>query len=161
MSTDKVASAPTVLREISGPQRCSLCDAPGLKTELVRNPFICGVGAEAVELVANFPVHSCASCGRAYRGRDAGRIEHEAVCKHLRLPTPTHTREPVVIRQRGKESVAPIAADEISAWRETAYLLCSPRNAERLREAMARADAGEGEAADVNELRRRFDLTEE
>ena len=83
MPTDRIASAPTVLREIPGPESCSLCDAPGLKTELVRNPFICGVGAEAVELVVDFPVHSGASCGQFYRGSDAGRLEHEAVCKHL------------------------------------------------------------------------------
>lgn len=73
----------------------------------------------------------------------------------------TDTHEPVVIRRRGKEPVALIAAEDLSAWMETAYLLRSPKNAERLREAMARADAGEGEAADVNELRRRFDLAEE
>ena len=41
---------------------------------------------------------------------------------------------------------------------ETDYLLRSPRNAERLREAVARADAGEGEPVDVEELRRRLDL---
>ena len=52
-------------------------------------------------------------------------------------------------------TVALIAAEDLSGWMETAYLLRSPKNAERLREAMARADAGEGEAADVNELRRR------
>lgn len=92
MPADRIASAPTVLREISGPQACSMCDAPGLKTELVRNPFICGVGAEAVELVVDFPVHSCASCGRSYRGSDAGSIEHEAVCRHLGLLTPDEIR---------------------------------------------------------------------
>lgn len=45
-----------------------------------------------------------------------------------------------------------------SSQTETDYLLRSPRNAERLREAMARADAGEGEPVDVEELRRRLDL---
>ena len=70
----------------------------------------------------------------------------------------TDTHEPVVIRRRGKEPVALIAAEDLSAWMETSYLLRSPKNAERLRDAMARADAGEGEAVDVDELRRRLGL---
>jgi antitoxin YefM len=73
----------------------------------------------------------------------------------------TDTHEPVVIRRRGKEPVALIAAEDLSAWMETNYLLRSPKNAERLREAMARADSEEGEAVDVDELRRRFALVGE
>ena len=73
----------------------------------------------------------------------------------------TDTHEPVVIRRRGKEPVALIAAEDLSAWMETNYLLRSPPNAERLREAMARADSEEGEAVDVDELRRRFALAGE
>lgn len=71
------------------------------------------------------------------------------------------TREPVYIRRRGKEDVALVAASELSSWMETAYLLRSPKNAERLREAMARADAGEGVVMEVDQLRRVFGLEEE
>ena len=46
----------------------------------------------------------------------------------------------------------------LSSRTETDYLLRSPRNAERLREAIARADAGEGERLDVEALRRRLGL---
>ena len=46
----------------------------------------------------------------------------------------------------------------LSSRTETDYLLRSPRNAERLREAIARADAGEGEPVDVEALRRRLGL---
>ena len=72
----------------------------------------------------------------------------------------TDVREPVVIRRRGKEPVALVAARDLSAWMETDYLLRSPRNAERLREAMARAEAGEGQRMDVDTLRNRFKLAE-
>ena len=68
------------------------------------------------------------------------------------------THEPVLIRRRGKEPVALIAADDLNSWMETDYLLRSPRNAERLKEAMARADAGEGKSMDVAELRGQFGL---
>lgn len=73
----------------------------------------------------------------------------------------TDTHEPVVIRRRGKEPVALIAAEDLSSWMETDYLLRSPANAERLREAMARADAGEGAPTDVDQLRRQLGLAEE
>ena len=71
----------------------------------------------------------------------------------------TDTREPVLIRRRGKEPVALIAADELAGWLETAYLMRSPKNARRLLEAGRRAAAGEGEAIDVDDLRERLGLS--
>ena len=70
----------------------------------------------------------------------------------------TDTREPVLIRRRGREPVALIAAEELAGWLETAYLLRSPKNARRLLEASERAVGLEGETLDVNELRERLDL---
>jgi antitoxin YefM len=51
----------------------------------------------------------------------------------------THNREVVVIQRRGQEDVAMIAADELKSLMETAYLLRSPANAERLLSALGRA----------------------
>lgn len=68
------------------------------------------------------------------------------------------TREPVLIRRRGREPVALIAAEELAGWLETAYLLRSPKNARRLLEASERAAGLEGETLDVTELRERLDL---
>ena len=70
----------------------------------------------------------------------------------------TDTREPVLIRRRGKEPVALIAADELAGWLETAHLMRSPKNARRLLEAGRRVAAGEGEAIDVDDLRQRLGL---
>ena len=67
----------------------------------------------------------------------------------------TDTRKPVLIKRRGKEA-ALIAADDLAGWLETAHLLRSPKNARRLLEANRRADAGEGEAANAEDLRRRL-----
>jgi antitoxin YefM len=47
-------------------------------------------------------------------------------------------REVVIIQRRGAESVAMIAADELAGLLETAHLLRSPANAERLLTALAR-----------------------
>ena len=73
----------------------------------------------------------------------------------------TDTREPVLIRRRGREPVALIAADELAGWRETAHLLRSPNNARRLLEASRRAARGEGEAMDIDALRLRLGLARE
>ena len=73
----------------------------------------------------------------------------------------TDTREPVYIRRRGKEDVALIAASELSGLMETEYLLRSPKNAERLRQAEEEILAGRGVVMTVEELRERFGLTEE
>lgn len=70
----------------------------------------------------------------------------------------TDTREPVLIRRRGKEAVALIAADELAGWIETAHLLRSPKNAQRLLEAVERTAAGEGHVMAVDELRQRLGL---
>ena len=72
----------------------------------------------------------------------------------------TDTREPVLIRRRGKESVALIAADDLKSLTETEYLLRSPRNAERLRNASEEVRNGQGLVVTVDELRKRFGLTE-
>ena len=73
----------------------------------------------------------------------------------------TDTREPVLIRRRGKEPVALIAAEELAGWLETAYLLRSPKNARRLLEASERAAGGEGATVEVDELRARLNLARE
>ena len=70
----------------------------------------------------------------------------------------TDTREPILIRRRGAEPVALVAADELAGWMETAYLLRSPKNARRLLDASDRATAGEGVPLNVQRLRERLGL---
>ena len=69
--------------------------------------------------------------------------------------------EPILIRRRGKEPVALVAADELTSWMETAYLLRSPANARHLRESMASIERGEGIVIDVDELAKRLGVEEE
>ena len=73
----------------------------------------------------------------------------------------TENRETVVIHRRGSEDVALIAASELASLTETAHLLRSPRNAERLLAALARARAGEGQTLTVEQLRRELGLDRE
>ena len=64
----------------------------------------------------------------------------------------THDREVVIIQRRGEEDVALIAASELTSLMETAYLLRSPVNAERLLSALGRALKGEGDALNIEAL---------
>ena len=70
----------------------------------------------------------------------------------------THNREIVVIQRRGEEEVAMIAASELESLMETAYLLRSPANAERLLSALGRALKNESLPLTVDALRREVDL---
>ena len=51
----------------------------------------------------------------------------------------TENQEVVIIRRRGGNDVAVVAADELDSLTETAHLLRSPKNARRLLQALARA----------------------
>lgn len=64
--------------------------------------------------------------------------------------------EVVVIKRRGRSSVAMIDADELSSLLETEYLFRSPKNAERLMNALKQIDEGRGQMTTVEELRREF-----
>jgi antitoxin YefM len=70
----------------------------------------------------------------------------------------THNREMVVIQRRGEEEVTMIATSELESLMETAYLLRSSANAERLLTALGRALKGEGNLLTIEDLRREVDL---
>jgi antitoxin YefM len=77
----------------------------------------------------------------------------------------TDDREVVIVRRRGARDVAIVPADELSSLMETAYLLRSPKNAERLLEALTqsvendkKAILAEPAAISLQELRRSVGL---
>jgi antitoxin YefM len=53
----------------------------------------------------------------------------------------TDNREIVIVRRRRGEDIALVAADELASLTETAHLLRSPKNAQRLLQALTRAQA--------------------
>ena len=72
----------------------------------------------------------------------------------------TDDQEAVIISRRGKPPVALVALDELESYRETAHLLRTPRNAERLLAALDRAKRGEGVALTVAELQQQVQYRE-
>lgn len=70
----------------------------------------------------------------------------------------TADREIVIVQRRGEEDVALISATELSSLMETAHLLRSPKNAERLHTALARAQQRITVPQTVSELRHEVGL---
>lgn len=69
------------------------------------------------------------------------------------LDSVTDDSEVVIIQRRGAADVALIAADELQSLLETAHLLRSPANAERLLTALARVQQRSVAAQTIDELR--------
>ena len=74
------------------------------------------------------------------------------------LDTAVDDREIVLIRRRSGEDVALIAADELESLLESAHLLRSPRNAERLLTALQRARARVETPQRIEDLRSELGL---
>ena len=69
-------------------------------------------------------------------------------------------REIIIINRRGAEDVALVAASELSSLLETAHLLRSPKNAQRLLAALKRAQARKVKPQSVKKLREEMRLGE-
>ncbi len=81
------------------------------------------------------------------------RLNFARLCKQV-----SDNREIVRIKRQGGADVALIAADELESLLETAHLLRSPRNAERLLAALAQARTQVGEPQSPNQLRQEVGL---
>jgi antitoxin YefM len=67
-------------------------------------------------------------------------------------------REVIIISRKGEKKVAMIPADELSGLLETAHLLRSPKNTQRLLTALHRATGRKGKPESVEKLRREMGL---
>ena len=68
----------------------------------------------------------------------------------------TDEREIVVISRRGREDVALVSASELSSLLETAHLLRSPKNTQRLLKALHRAQSKTEKPETLENLREEF-----
>ena len=84
------------------------------------------------------------------------RAELASLCAEV-----ASTREPVIIRRRNAEDVALVSADELVSLIETAHLLRSPKNAQRLLAAISRAQNRSLSPSSVEDLRRELGLVQE
>ena len=74
------------------------------------------------------------------------------------MDSATENREVIIIERRGQEAVAMIAASELEGLTETAHLLRSPKNAQRLLTALNRALEHQGQTMPLEQLRQEIGL---
>jgi antitoxin YefM len=74
------------------------------------------------------------------------------------MDSATNNREIIIIERRGQEAVAMIAASELEGLTETAHLLRSPKNAQRLLTALNRALENQGQTMPLEQLRQEIGL---
>ncbi len=83
------------------------------------------------------------------------RAHFAALCDEV-----AESAEPVVIRRRRAQDVALVSLAELRSLEETAHLLRSPRNADRLLAALKRARKGQGRRSSPAALRRALGIGE-
>ena len=77
---------------------CPLCDSESIETFLHSHAFKYGSDDSAVTLrVDKLPVRRCTACDLEFTDHEGERLQHDAVCRHLGVLTPTEVRE---IRKR-------------------------------------------------------------
>ncbi len=76
----------------------------------------------------------------------------------LLLDQVTEQQEIVIINRRGSEDVAMVAVSELSSLLETAHLLRSPKNAQRLMTALKRAMGKKRKPQTIESLRKDIEL---
>lgn len=77
------------------------------------------------------------------------------------LDAAAQDHETVIIKRRGSEDVAMVAADELRGLEETVHLLKSPANAKRLLRALEDALNGEGITMTIDELKEHVGFDED
>lgn len=70
----------------------------------------------------------------------------------------TDEQEVVIINRRGREDVALVSASELSSLIETAHLLRSPKNANRLLKALLRVQSKTQKTESLEQLREEFNI---
>lgn len=67
-------------------------------------------------------------------------------------------QEVVIVRRRGAKDVALVPAEELTSLMETAHLLRSPKNAQRLLVALQRTEHGKPKPQSLDKLRHEMGL---
>lgn len=124
---------------------CAVCGSSKVTTKWLKDRFEYGSGDTAVYLEVEIPVHSCVECSFEFTDQSADLLQHEAICRHLRLLTPLEVR---AVRQNMSRAEfsrqTGIGEASLNRWEKGThfqnvamdnflYLLRSNRNLESLR----------------------------
>lgn len=128
---------------------CPACGSSEVSSRTEVEKFQYGDIAEvAVTLSASIQIHHCESCDFAFTVEDASEAKHDAVCRHLKVLTPSEVRrvrDQYSFSQADFSEVSKIGKASLARWESGVliqnqandsllYLLTFPENMTRLRE---------------------------
>lgn len=73
-------------------RKCPVCGERSVTTYWYHDTFTYGSGDTAATIEADLPVRRCGACDFEFLDHEGQRLQHEAVCRHLRVLTPTEIR---------------------------------------------------------------------
>jgi putative zinc finger/helix-turn-helix YgiT family protein len=135
---------------------CPECESTKVVTEVVDHRFAYGQEDSAVELSARIPVRRCEECGDEFLDDEAEDLMHEAICRHLRVMTPSEVRairgqsgtlsraEFARVTRLGEATIGRWERGQLiqnAAYDQFLHLLTFPENVIRLRQRLEEAEA--------------------
>lgn len=134
---------------------CPNCESLHVSTKYEERSFSYGDTDAAVEVAVVLPIRVCGDCGAEFADSEAEDAEHEAVCRHLRVMTPTQIRqirEKYGVSQAEFARITRLGEATISRWERGAmiqngaydqlmFLLSVPENFDSLKNRFQRGVA--------------------
>ena len=135
-------------RELNDSVQCPNCGHADVKTTVTEDAFTYGEGPSAVNLTATVPLRTCLKCGFQFLDAAAEDAQHEAVCRHLGVMTPSQMQALrrkyglsrvsfAQITKLGEATIARWERGEFiqnAAYDQLLYLLTFEENFNRLRD---------------------------
>ena len=129
-------------------RRCPSCGHYAIETIEIERTFPYGEGDQATEVSATVPLRRCRECGFEFLDAEAEEIQHDAVCRHVGVMTPSEIRalrqkagglsrgEFARVTRLGEATIGRWERGELlqnAAYDQLLYLLTFPENFIRLR----------------------------
>lgn len=98
---------------------CPDCDSPNTNILLVKEVFEYGTPGNQVEISTYIPVHQCADCHAEFASEKASILRHEAVCRYLKLLSPSEiklARHKAAITQERLAELSGVGKASITRW---------------------------------------------
>ena len=134
---------------------CAMCGSSKVTTKWLMDSFEYGSDETKVLLEVEIPVHNCGECSFEFTDHSADLLQHEAICRHLGLLSPSEVRAVRMNMSKAKFSrQTGIGEASLNRWEKGVvlqnvamdnylYLLKLPGNFEALQDRHDKTDSRE------------------
>jgi putative zinc finger/helix-turn-helix YgiT family protein len=133
-------------REQNDELRCPNCGHQNIRTTSTEDTFTYGEGKSAVKLTVTVPLRTCLECRFQFLDAASEDAHHEAICRHLRVMTPSEIqalRRKYALSRGSLAQITKLGAATIARWErgeliqnaaydQLLYLLTFEENLQRL-----------------------------